>query len=43
MSFLLKSREGRWLAVSATWNDPSAPLDEPRFAALMSRLVGLMK
>jgi beta-lactamase class A len=43
MSFLLKSREGRWMAVSATWNNASAPLDEPRFAALMSRLVGLMK
>jgi beta-lactamase class A len=43
MSFLLKSREGRWMAVSATWNNETAPLDEPRFAALMSRLVGLMK
>ncbi|HEX8261914.1 MAG TPA: hypothetical protein VF547_03460, partial [Allosphingosinicella sp.] len=43
MSFLLRSREGRWLAVSATWNDESAALDEPRFAALMSRLVALMK
>lgn len=43
MSFLLRNREGRWLAVSATWNDPEAPLDEARFIALMSRLVGLMK
>jgi hypothetical protein len=43
MSFLLRSRAGRWMAVSATWNNPAAPLDEPRFAALMSRLVGLMK
>jgi hypothetical protein len=43
MSFLLRSREGRWLAVSATWNDPVAALDEARFAALMSRLVRLMK
>lgn len=43
MSFLLKSREGRWMAVSATWNNEAAALDEPRFAALMSRLVGLMK
>jgi hypothetical protein len=43
MSFLLRNREGRWLAVSATWNNPAAPLDEARFAALMSRLVGLMK
>ena len=43
MSFLLKTREGRWLAVSATWNNSAAPLDEPHFVALMSRLVGLMK
>jgi beta-lactamase class A len=43
MSFLLRSREGRWMAVSATWNSEAQPLDEARFAALMSRLVGLMK
>ena len=43
MSFLLRSREGRWMAVSATWNNEAAALDEPRFAALMSRLEGLMK
>jgi beta-lactamase class A len=43
MSFLLKSREGRWMALSATWNDAAAPLDEARFIALMGRLVGLMK
>lgn len=43
MSFLLRSREGRWLAVSATWNNPDAPLDEAKFIALMSRLVGLMR
>ena len=43
MSFLMRNREGRWLAVSATWNNEAAALDEPRFAALMSRLVGLMK
>jgi hypothetical protein len=43
LSFLLKSRSGRWMAVSATWNDETALLDEPRFAALMSRLIGSMK
>ncbi|MEO7178583.1 MAG: hypothetical protein ABIW83_07050, partial [Allosphingosinicella sp.] len=43
LSFLLKTRSGRWLAVSATWNNEAAPVDEPRFIALMSRLVGLMK
>jgi beta-lactamase class A len=43
LSFLLKTRSGRWLAVSATWNNPAAALDEPRFVALMSRLLSLMK
>ena len=43
MNFLLRNREGRWLGVSAVWNNAAAPLDEPRFAALMARLVGLMK
>jgi hypothetical protein len=42
-SFLLRNREGRWLAVSATWNNETAALDEERFAALMSRLIALMK
>jgi hypothetical protein len=43
MSFLLRNREGRWLAVSATWNNPTAALDEPKFAALVGRLVAMMK
>lgn len=43
MSFLLRNREGRWLGVSATWNNAGAALEEARFVALMSRLVGLMK
>ncbi|HEU0100398.1 MAG TPA: serine hydrolase [Allosphingosinicella sp.] len=43
LSFLLKARSGRWIAVSATWNNETSPLDEARFVALMSRLVGLMK
>jgi beta-lactamase class A len=43
LSFLLKSRSGRWIAVSATWNDESNALDEARFVALLSRLVSLIK
>lgn len=43
LSFLLRTRSGRWIAVSATWNDESKAVDEPRFAALMSRLIALMK
>jgi beta-lactamase class A len=43
LSFLLRARSGRWLALSATWNNERAVLDEARFVALMSRLVSLMK
>lgn len=43
LSMLLKTRAGRWLAVSATWNNEAAALDEARFVALMSRLVSLMR
>lgn len=43
MSFLLESRSGRRMAVSAIWNNQAAALDEARFAALMARLVGMMK
>jgi hypothetical protein len=43
LSFLLKTRSGSWLAVSASWNDEAAALDEDRFVALLSRLVTLLK
>jgi beta-lactamase class A len=43
LSLLVKTRSGRWLAVSATWNDEKATLDEARFVALMSRLLSLLK
>ncbi|HYW14583.1 MAG TPA: serine hydrolase [Allosphingosinicella sp.] len=43
LSFLLRTRSGRWMAVSATWNDEKQALDEARFVALMSRLLGLLK
>ena len=42
-SFLLRNRAGRWIAVSTSWNNPAAPLDEAKFIALMSRLIALMK
>jgi beta-lactamase class A len=43
LSFLLKTRSGRWIAVSATWNDERTTLGEARFIALMTRLVTLLK
>jgi len=42
-SFLLRSREGRWIGLSVTWNNEAAPLDEGRFIALVGRLVALMR
>lgn len=42
MSLLLESKAGEWYAVSAGWNDPANPLDEARFASLMTRLVELL-
>lgn len=43
LSFLLRARSGRWMAVSATWNNPAAPVDEARFAALTRRLVAQLR
>lgn len=38
MTWLLRTHTGTWFAVSGSWNNPAAALDEPRFAALMRRL-----
>jgi beta-lactamase class A len=42
LSFLLRRRDGRWLALVATWNDPAAKLDENSFMLLLSRLLPLL-
>ncbi|MEA3062923.1 MAG: hypothetical protein QOJ94_2704 [Sphingomonadales bacterium] len=42
LSFLLRRRDGRWLALVATWNDPTAKLDENNFMLLLSRLLPLL-
>jgi hypothetical protein len=41
LTFLLRTKAGGWLALSAGWNDPKAPLDELRFQTLISRAVAL--
>lgn len=41
LSFLVQSKSGQWFAVSGSWNDPKAAVDEARFVALMSRAVAL--
>src|SRR4051812_27466724 len=42
LSFLLRRRDGRWLALIATWNDPAAKLDDNRLMLLLSRLLPLL-
>lgn len=41
MSFLLQAKDGAWYALSASWNNPAALVDENRFIALLSRAVEL--
>ena len=43
LSWLLRDKTGGWSAVTATWNDPEAALDDDRFASLAQRLVRLLK
>lgn len=42
-TFLLRNKQGRWMALAVTWNNQAAALDEPRFIALVGRLVALMR
>ncbi|QNA84812.1 hypothetical protein G4G27_13010 [Sphingomonas sp. So64.6b] len=41
MTFLLQGKDGIWYAMSASWNDAAAPVDDARFAGLMARAVEL--
>ncbi|MCP1468856.1 hypothetical protein J3E64_000523 [Sphingobium sp. OAS761] len=42
MNFLAQARDGSWYAVSGSWNDPAALVDEGRFTALMTRALNLL-
>ncbi|MEC3911054.1 serine hydrolase [Sphingobium sp. CR2-8] len=42
MNILAQARDGRWYAVSGSWNDPAARLDEAKFVALMTRAMNLL-
>ena len=41
MTFLAQRSDGRWFAITGSWNNTGAAVDEDRFAALMARLVNL--
>lgn len=42
MTVLVRGRSGRWSVIAATWNNPAAPVDEGRFAALVTRALTLV-
>ncbi len=42
LTFLLLSSKGQWYALSATWNDPNAPLEEKRFLEIVQQIVQLI-
>ena len=41
MSWLLQAKDGGWYAVSGTWNNPQAGVDEAQFLSLMTRAAAL--
>ncbi|NML12551.1 serine hydrolase [Sphingobium sp. AR-3-1] len=42
MNMLAQARNGRWYAISASWNNPAARLDETKLVALMTRALNLL-
>lgn len=42
MNMLGQARDGRWYALSASWNNPAARLDEPALVALATRALNLL-
>jgi hypothetical protein len=43
LTWLVRNRAGIWHAVTGSWNNPAAPLDDQRFIALMARAVRLAR
>lgn len=42
MSYLLQNNEGKWFALSATWLNTQAAVDDLKFAALVERTIRLL-
>jgi beta-lactamase class A len=42
LTFLLQGKDGAWYAMSASWNDSTAPVNDARFASLMARALDLV-
>jgi beta-lactamase class A len=43
LTWLVRTTAGRWHVVTGSWNNPAAPVDEARFAALLQRAVQLLR
>jgi hypothetical protein len=41
MTLLLEGKDGSWYALSSSWNNPAAPVEEVRFAGLIGRAAEL--
>jgi len=42
MNLLAQAQDGRWYAVSGSWNNPAARVDEGKFVALMTRAMNVL-
>ena len=42
LTFLLRHGSGPWYVLTATWNDPKAPLAEERFEGFVQRAIELL-
>ncbi len=42
MGWLLRRKSGDWYVVTGAWNDPTRPVEQATFAALMARAVALV-
>jgi beta-lactamase class A len=42
MNLLAQARDGSWYALSGSWNNPAARVEESRFVALMTRAMNLV-
>ena len=43
LTWLARTASGVWYAVTGSWNDPAAPIEESRFAGLMRRALQLVR
>ena len=43
MTYLLQSANGNWYTLSASWNNPKAPIEESKFISLVGRAIELIQ